>query len=98
MVANHLSNAIKFTPKGGHVEVRLERIGASIEIRVSDTGQGISPEFRPHVFERFSQADRAAAGRHPVLLLRAVSAAPVESWSYAAALVTARVSTLSDSG
>jgi PAS domain S-box-containing protein len=54
---NLLSNAIKFTPKGGRVQVTLARIDSHVEITVSDTGQGIAPEFLPHVFERFRQAD-----------------------------------------
>ncbi|HYE66623.1 MAG TPA: PAS domain-containing sensor histidine kinase, partial [Pyrinomonadaceae bacterium] len=57
VVWNLLSNAIKFTPKGGRVEIRLERAQSHVEIRVSDTGVGIRPEFLPHVFARFSQAD-----------------------------------------
>jgi CheY-like chemotaxis protein/anti-sigma regulatory factor (Ser/Thr protein kinase) len=54
---NLLSNAVKFTPKGGRVQVRLARVNSSVEIAVSDTGQGISPEFLPYVFDRFRQAD-----------------------------------------
>jgi CheY-like chemotaxis protein len=54
---NLLSNAIKFTPKGGTVVVVLERSNSHIEISVTDTGRGISPDFLPFVFERFSQAD-----------------------------------------
>jgi signal transduction histidine kinase/CheY-like chemotaxis protein len=57
VVWNLLSNAIKFTPAGGHVELRLERAGSQAEMVVSDSGQGISPDFLPHVFERFRQAD-----------------------------------------
>lgn len=57
IVWNLLSNAIKFTPKGGRVEVRLERVNSYIEIKVSDTGIGIKPDFLPHVFDRFRQAD-----------------------------------------
>jgi PAS domain S-box-containing protein len=57
VVWNLLSNAIKFTPKGGRVLVRLERVNSHAEITVSDTGVGISPEFLPHVFDRFRQAD-----------------------------------------
>jgi PAS domain S-box-containing protein len=59
---NVLSNAVKFTEKGGKVQVRLERVNSHLEVAVSDTGIGISPEFLPHVFERFRQAD-AGIGR-----------------------------------
>jgi PAS domain S-box-containing protein len=58
---NLLSNAIKFTPRGGRVEVRLERINSHIEISVSDTGEGISHDFLPHVFDRFRQADASSS-------------------------------------
>ena len=61
---NLLSNAIKFTPKGGCVQIRLARINSHVEINVSDTGQGISPEFLPFVFERFLQADNTMTRRH----------------------------------
>jgi PAS domain S-box-containing protein len=54
---NLLSNAVKFTPKKGRVQIRVERVNSHIEITVSDTGIGIQPEFLPHVFERFRQAD-----------------------------------------
>jgi CheY-like chemotaxis protein len=64
VVWNLLSNAIKFTPKGGKVQVRLERINSHIEIAVSDTGGGIKPEFLPHVFERFRQADQTTTRQH----------------------------------
>ncbi|CAA9583381.1 Two-component system sensor histidine kinase/response regulator hybrid [uncultured Synechococcales cyanobacterium] len=57
VVWNLLTNAVKFTPKGGRVQVRLERVSSHIEITVSDTGQGIKAEFLPHIFERFRQAD-----------------------------------------
>jgi PAS domain S-box-containing protein len=57
VVWNLLANAIKFTPKEGHVEVRLERVNSHVELSVSDTGQGISQEFLPYVFDRFRQAD-----------------------------------------
>ncbi len=57
IVWNLLSNAIKFTPKGGRVQISLSRINSHVEILVSDTGQGISKNFLPYVFERFRQAD-----------------------------------------
>jgi PAS domain S-box-containing protein len=64
VVWNLLSNAVKFTPRGGRVQVRLERVNSHIEISVEDTGQGISPEFLPHVFDRFRQADQASTRQH----------------------------------
>jgi len=54
---NLLSNAVKFTNRGGKVQVYLERVNSHVEVAVSDTGIGISPEFLPHVFERFRQGD-----------------------------------------
>ncbi|WP_392530898.1 PAS domain S-box protein [Nostoc sp. C117] len=54
---NLLSNAVKFTPSGGRVEVRLEQVGLDAQIQVIDTGKGIIPEFLPHVFDYFRQAD-----------------------------------------
>ena len=62
LVWNFLTNAIKFTPSGGRVEVQLARCGAEVEVRVSDTGAGISRDFLPHVFEPFRQAD-GSSGR-----------------------------------
>jgi len=56
---NLLSNAIKFTPKAGRVQVILESVNSHAEISIEDTGVGIKPEFLPHVFERFRQADAA---------------------------------------
>jgi CheY-like chemotaxis protein/two-component sensor histidine kinase len=64
VVWNLLTNAIKFTPKSGRVQVRLERVNSSVEISVSDTGKGISPEFLPYVFDRFQQADNTTTRRH----------------------------------
>ncbi|MBC7815918.1 MAG: response regulator [Planctomycetaceae bacterium] len=57
VIWNLLSNAIKFTPKGGQVQIALAQVNSMIQITVSDTGQGMKPEFLPHVFERFRQAD-----------------------------------------
>ncbi|MFL6332538.1 MAG: ATP-binding protein [Pyrinomonadaceae bacterium] len=64
VVWNLLSNAVKFTPAGGRVEARVGRAGSRMEIAVSDTGAGIEPEFLPHVFERFRQADMSTTRRH----------------------------------
>jgi len=64
VVWNLLSNAIKFTPKGGRVQVRLERVNSHVEIVVADTGRGIAPEFLPHVFDRFRQADQTTTRQH----------------------------------
>jgi signal transduction histidine kinase len=58
---NLLSNAVKFTDRGGKVQVRLERVNSHVELVVSDTGIGIAPEFLPHVFERFRQADDSSS-------------------------------------
>ncbi|MGI8469507.1 MAG: CHASE3 domain-containing protein [Pyrinomonadaceae bacterium] len=60
VVWNLLSNAIKFTPNGGGVAIEIERADSRVEIRVKDTGVGIKPEFLPHVFDRFSQADASS--------------------------------------
>jgi signal transduction histidine kinase/ActR/RegA family two-component response regulator len=64
VIWNLLTNAIKFTPEGGRVAVSIERSKDYMEIRIADTGQGITPEFLPHVFERFRQADSATTPRH----------------------------------
>jgi PAS domain S-box-containing protein len=61
---NLLNNAIKFTPKGGRVQVLLERVDSHVEISIIDTGEGISPEFLPYVFARFQQADPSTTRRH----------------------------------
>jgi PAS domain S-box-containing protein len=61
---NLLSNAIKFTPKDGHVEVRLERTDSQAEIKVKDTGIGIHADFLPYIFDRFRQADSSTTRKH----------------------------------
>jgi PAS domain S-box-containing protein len=62
VVSNLLTNALKFTPPGGRIGVRVERAGAAARIVVEDSGRGISPEFLPHVFDRFRQEERTVAG------------------------------------
>ena len=64
VVWNLISNAVKFTPRGGSVRVLLRRVEANVEIVVSDTGAGIRPEFLPYVFDRFRQADATTRRGH----------------------------------
>jgi len=64
IVWNLLTNAVKFTPEGGLVELRMEGDADSVRITVSDTGKGIEPEFLPFVFDHFKQADPSSARRH----------------------------------
>ena len=64
IVWNLVANAIKFTPRGGQVQVTLTKVDSQAEIRVIDTGQGISAEFLPHVFDRFRQADGTNTREH----------------------------------
>jgi signal transduction histidine kinase/ActR/RegA family two-component response regulator len=64
VVWNLLSNAVKFTPVGGRIQVRLERINSHVEITVADTGQGIEPGLLPYVFDRFWQADDSSGRQH----------------------------------
>ncbi|MDQ3155994.1 MAG: ATP-binding protein [Actinomycetota bacterium] len=64
VIWNLLANAIKFTPEGGQVDVVIERSKDHVEVRIIDTGEGMSPDFLPNVFERFRQADGASTRRH----------------------------------
>jgi signal transduction histidine kinase/ActR/RegA family two-component response regulator len=64
IVSNLVVNALKFTPAGGRIEVRLERRGDALQLVVHDTGIGIRAEFLPYVFERFRQEATAEAQSH----------------------------------
>ena len=64
ILTNLLNNAIKFTPRGGRVQVMLQPADTQIQISVADTGEGICPKFLPHVFDRFRQADASTTRRH----------------------------------
>jgi signal transduction histidine kinase/CheY-like chemotaxis protein len=64
VVWNLLTNAMKFTHRGGRVTVATRRAGSSIELTVADTGEGIAPEVLAHIFDRFRQADSSRSRRH----------------------------------
>ncbi|MBI2816958.1 MAG: response regulator [Acidobacteria bacterium] len=64
VIWNLLSNAVKFAPDNGHVQVSLQKIGSKLELTVQDDGSGILPEFLPHVFEPFRQADSSSTRAH----------------------------------
>jgi signal transduction histidine kinase/ActR/RegA family two-component response regulator len=64
VIWNLLSNAVKFTPRGGSMEVHVGRRSSHVELRVSDTGMGIRPDFLDHVFDRFRQADSSSTRTH----------------------------------
>ncbi|RPJ68991.1 MAG: response regulator [Acidobacteria bacterium] len=64
VVWNLISNAVKFTPNGGHIVVRAFKQDDDVVLSVSDDGVGIPPSFVPHVFERFRQADSSSVRRH----------------------------------
>jgi hypothetical protein len=57
VIGNLLTNAVKFTPVGGRIKICCEKIGSQAKIQITDTGKGINPDFLPHVFDRFRQAD-----------------------------------------
>lgn len=64
VVWNLVGNAVKFTPKGGTVNIRLRRVESDLELVVQDTGEGIAPGFLPHVFDSFRQSDSSASRPH----------------------------------
>jgi len=64
IVWNLVSNAIKFTPEGGSIAVSVARAAAGVELTVRDSGAGIAPDFLPHAFERFRQADTGTRRRY----------------------------------
>ena len=64
VIWNLLTNALKFTPRAGNVQLRVRSLGSQIELSVADTGEGIAPAFLPHVFERFRQADASTTRKH----------------------------------
>jgi signal transduction histidine kinase/CheY-like chemotaxis protein len=64
VVWNLLMNAVKFTDRGGRVQVHLQRVNSHVEIVVSDTGHGIAPELLPFIFDRFRQADSSSTRAH----------------------------------
>ncbi len=61
---NLLSNAVKFTPKNGRIKVALQRVNSEVQVSVGDSGEGISSEFLPYVFDRFSQGDGKSTRSH----------------------------------
>ncbi len=64
IIWNLLTNAIKFTPSGGRIDIRLEQIDNQAQITITDTGKGISPDFLPHIFESFRQEDASVTRNH----------------------------------
>jgi PAS domain S-box-containing protein len=64
VIWNLLSNAVKFTDAGGQIKLEIGRVGPNVRLSVRDSGQGISPDFLPYVFDRFRQADASASRRH----------------------------------
>jgi PAS domain S-box-containing protein len=64
IIWNLLTNAVKFTPSGGRIDIRLEQINDQAQITITDTGKGISPDFLPHIFESFRQEDASVTRKH----------------------------------
>ncbi|MBS3029544.1 MAG: response regulator [Dolichospermum sp. DET50] len=64
IIWNLLTNAVKFTPSGGRIDIRLEQINDQAQITITDTGKGISLDFLPHIFESFRQEDASITRKH----------------------------------
>lgn len=64
IIWNLLTNAVKFTPSGGRIDIRLEQIDNQAQITITDTGKGINPDFLPHIFESFRQEDASVTRKH----------------------------------
>ena len=64
VIWNLLSNAVRFTPKGGRISVAVRRLGSDVEIEVADTGEGIDPKVLPYIFDRFRQGDSGSTRTH----------------------------------
>lgn len=64
IIWNLLTNAVKFTPSGGRIDIRLKQIDNQAQITITDTGKGISPDFLPHIFESFRQEDASVTRNH----------------------------------
>jgi PAS domain S-box-containing protein len=64
IIGNLISNAIKFTPHGGHIDIRLQHVDNQAQFTVTDTGKGINSEFLPHIFEPFCQEDLSVSRKH----------------------------------
>jgi signal transduction histidine kinase len=64
VVWNLVMNAVKFTPRGGRIDVSLRETGEDVEISIADSGEGVAPELLPHIFDRFRQEDSSSTRKH----------------------------------
>ena len=64
VVWNLVMNAVKFTPRGGRIDVGLRETGEDVEISIADSGEGVAPELLPHIFDRFRQEDSSSTRKH----------------------------------